>query len=1284
MARVGASQVFFNVVAQWNAEKLIADSRSAANVMQAVMVDSFEAVLKPIDDMFTGIDRIFDTIRDVTEATALAAVEFEKFYGDASQQELRAVRDELIEIGEAYAIVGDEAILAGARAAQVGQLIGRENISVLVEQANILANISDYEAPAAMKAIIALQQQTGVLYGEIGRVGFEGLTLTQQRELLETNTAAMLDTLNTVANHSVAVESDLVESMRNYAAQGALVGDTFGEMAAMSAVLLEAGEEQGASGRALRMMYARLGGDISGARTDMEAMGYTMTDANGQLLSMSEILAELHASGFDNLNAAQKQNIAQTVAGNRHYVRFLKLMENYSRFSELVADTLDPAKINYAAEQAERAMADLANQLRRAEAAGENLQAQFGRRLTPVMLGMQQATNNTMEGFLSLFGVFDDEKAHNALQFVGRFLGSFRQMEGVLKLGLGVRSLGVASEMFQSVQRSLQDILIANENLHSKTATYMKFGEKATADQQTIQKRIRYIHQEIARILELQRMKKAEIRILTNMMLPLEEARNAYQDAANAKMEKELELSTQQQRMKAQYLTVLKRVNTELLLEEDTNDRLLNAFNRMYTKNQPDSATSLMRRSQAGMDLETFKRMSVAQKQAIRDAHATTQSQHQMFQRMKAVNQVYREFDLIAKANGNTMMGNVRMLKMSNHELEVMEKGILDLNARFPGFYGNNEKTRGTLEVLGKVMKHNGYEIDVVVDRMTQLGMAMGLEEQHLSKLNEELTRHTRFMGFTKAGHEGITATMQRLGGQFIHLDQTVKGLDMVESFNELKNVVSMLEQDLDEANATMNMTTEQYMEEMLRVTNKNTGAFKDLSAAIKVLQATEKDEMATRTELVELSNLMLEGDRAAVRAKADLYNEELKTTQLKSAALQQNVRKNMATIGYAASSSIGLLTMSMMNNKYAALGSAMMYTTTLVPAITQVSTAAKNLYTDFAQLPPAMRKIEAAKFTKAALGIGAVVAASVVLSIYNEHMKELAKTTQETQMASDQLTGAFSANKKLFGENEGLAKALDVQNSTMKQLYENGDLLSQTYENISQGIEGTSGATRKYAEDALYFLDTIRSLREEGQALGDEQQFAKLEEQLFGLMGGFGSAKTFRGQKFRSDLEKEFGLSGGVWFSEKRLLENIVASIEAGNKLTESQRDMISGVYRGPVAEAIFAMDDLILKGLSAEAAINNITNNGAEGMGYLTEAIEDAKQAMFEFGNSKEELFFGGKYGNITGDLYKQVVQKGVEQLYVTNEVIMTNNFNGFFNEQEAAERIIGVLNTHLANQS
>ena len=45
---------------------------------------------------------------------------------------------------------------------------------------------------------------------------------------------------------------------------------------------------------------------------------------------------------------------------------------------------------------------------------------------------------------------------------------------------------------------------------------------------------------------------------------------------------------------------------------------------------------------------------------------------------------------------------------------------------------------------------------------------------------------------------------------------------------------------------------------------------------------------------------------------------------------------------------------------------------------------------------------------------------------------------------------------------------------------------------------------------------------------------------------------------------------------------------------------------------------------------------------------------------------------------------VTQGVGTLYHKNEVIMSNNFHGFFNEREAANRIIAVLDEYIATTS
>ena len=116
-------------------------------------------------------------------------------------------------------------------------------------------------------------QLLGML-GVLGGLVFVGLEMQQsqtialgaqqQANLVSKNLEKTLTGLNTIENRSAATMSQLTFVMNQFASSAQLAGDSIEDMAAMSAVLIEAGEEQGKAGRALRMIYARLGSDMSG------------------------------------------------------------------------------------------------------------------------------------------------------------------------------------------------------------------------------------------------------------------------------------------------------------------------------------------------------------------------------------------------------------------------------------------------------------------------------------------------------------------------------------------------------------------------------------------------------------------------------------------------------------------------------------------------------------------------------------------------------------------------------------------------------------------------------------------------------------------------------------------------------------------------------------------------------------------------------------------------------------------------------------------------------------
>jgi len=98
--------------------------------------------------------------------------------------------------------------------------------------------------------------------------------------------------------------------MNQFASQADLANESIAGMAAQSATLIEAGEEQGKAGRALKQIYARLGADTSGAATEIEKLGVATIDSNGDMRALTQIVNEL-APEYAKLNGEQKTNLAK-------------------------------------------------------------------------------------------------------------------------------------------------------------------------------------------------------------------------------------------------------------------------------------------------------------------------------------------------------------------------------------------------------------------------------------------------------------------------------------------------------------------------------------------------------------------------------------------------------------------------------------------------------------------------------------------------------------------------------------------------------------------------------------------------------------------------------------------------------------------------------------------------------------------------------------------------------------------------------------------------------------
>jgi TP901 family phage tail tape measure protein len=1298
MTRVGASQVFFNVVAGFNARKLIHDHNATMTVMKAVTLDSFEAMLKPVEDLTRGIGLYMDAVKDVAVEMGQAQVEFEKFY-DAMPAKQQAMAEELKEIGLAFGMVGTEALAAGSRAAQVAALVGNENIPLLVEQAEILAQISDLTSEEAMKGIIKLQQQTGVLYGNLNQEQFNRLSQLEKEAVLTRNSARALDALNTIANRSVAVEGELVEVMTNFSAQGALVGETFEDMAAMSAVLLEAGEEAGAAGRALRMTYARLGGDIGGARTKLEEMGIQIKDEEGNLLTLTQIIQNLVDMGWNRFTPALKQNIAQTIAGNRHYVRFIKLMENQGRAVQLAKDGM--AGFDSASEQAATAMQALANQMIKAEAESENLKASLGENLLPFQIGAQEAKNDLLEMQVSISNMFGEGFG----KAIGRMSAFMQHMGGFVKFGLGVQTMSIGMQMFDAVQRDLHGILIANENLHSKQATHLAFGAKATEEQEYFLKKIRFQYQKINALREKEaalRLEQLKVeRDLQRMggesSVQIEE-RMVQLNQENLDISKKLsDVSLQRHGLMDKRLTIQSAIDRALQGNVGLQGTELDLLQKYYQIKNATTVQDHAYRKMVIIQQKTMSNLSDDEVRAIRDKNRELDLQHTKYQQIIEENERIRLIQLERGTRGSKKQESVAGATVN----EAANKAFIES-------YGQIEQAASKYRAeLNRLVSNIDNLDEAEQARMAEIENKILPGYNNLRDAYEELTeKDGQYLVINKQGLAVLRNLNSDLIGHRVHIEKAMSQKEIFNDINREHNELMKLQQQITEDN---NLELDDLMNLLPRI----------------VASEREREEILkdiARIQDEELKQTQLRGkleQKVAGKIKAN-RGEQLQFAEMqkqKTDELLFTTKQGIQRLGMAASG-VGSVLMGMFGDgKNSAFASTLLMTSSLGPAVGALTTATKQFAATQMKAVAALRagEISAAGFVgNIAKALGPLAAISAALYVFNSRQEQAGIALASSQKLLDdhnQTMALLKTQTNLFSdENAGLAEKLGINNYSLKELHENGDLLDTTLVDLKDGYHGLDASQEAAIDSAIRLAEALKGINAvgEGGVIDSEQlkiTFQEMDELFDGMIDE--SINTFDEAKLRTGLFiKESRIEGakqleesGIFsedamskhylraFGKKKfmgvdvdielMLTELQTYFEKGNRLTKEEMSALVDLLDNPeLSQAIKNINDAII---TTETEIFNPEDvaQEQESISKLGSDIKNLTEDIYNFGSAREELFFGGKYGNVTGSLYKQVVKQGVGTLYNKMDIVMTNNFNGFFNEEEAAQRIINVLN-------
>ena len=207
------------------------------------------------------------------------------------------------------------------------------------------------------------------------------------------------DILTKTFTNSNTTLHGLGETMKYAAPAAASVGWTLEQVAAATAKLGDVGIDASMAGTALRSAITRLANPTDNAKKLMEKFGIKVTDANGKLLPLHDILGQMQVK-FSGLSDTQKAQAVQTIFGTEAMSAMLALMEDPKGLEEFTKGLEDAG--GTAQEIADVQMDNLNGTVMQMKSAFEEAQISLGNALLPALRFLAGALTNLIGWFNSL------------------------------------------------------------------------------------------------------------------------------------------------------------------------------------------------------------------------------------------------------------------------------------------------------------------------------------------------------------------------------------------------------------------------------------------------------------------------------------------------------------------------------------------------------------------------------------------------------------------------------------------------------------------------------------------------------------------------------------------------------------------------------------------------------------------------------------------------------------------------------------------------------------------
>lgn len=266
------------------------------------------------------------------------------------------------------------------------------------------------EVIAAMPGVISAAEASGTDLAATSKVVAAALN-SFQMEASEANKVA--DILAKTANVSSASVEDMGYAFKYAAPVANVLGISMEELAAATGIMTDAGLEGSQAGTTLRMALLRLANAPEEASVTLGKLGVEVTDAQGNFLSLAEILPQFE-KGLEGMGNAQKTAALSTIFGAEAVSGMVALIDGgtpkFEEFTEALENSGGSAK-----EAADIMMDNLKGSLDSLGGSIETVGIQLGKEFLPLFKDIVDAGADIVRKF----GEVDTKTVKTTLAFVG-------------------------------------------------------------------------------------------------------------------------------------------------------------------------------------------------------------------------------------------------------------------------------------------------------------------------------------------------------------------------------------------------------------------------------------------------------------------------------------------------------------------------------------------------------------------------------------------------------------------------------------------------------------------------------------------------------------------------------------------------------------------------------------------------------------------------------------------------------------------------------------------------